>query len=172
MEQHARDSLALLDLLQPEPAVVCGLSMGGYCALALHRLAAERVRALVLCDTKAEPDSDEARRQRAAQALAVGERGPEELVRPMIQRLLSPLTRSERPDVVAGLEAMMNDVPPETLIAALRALAARRTRGRSSLASGFRPWSSGRAGRDHAGGRAAGAGGRDSRSAPTAARCR
>jgi len=125
MERHARDVLDLLDLLGLGPAVVCGLSMGGYCALALHRLDAARVRALVLCDTRAEPDSDEARRQRAGQAAAVRERGPGELVGPMLRRLLAPVTHETHPEVVAAVAEMMNDTPPDTLVAALHALAAR-----------------------------------------------
>ena len=37
---------------------VVGLSMGGYLAFALWRLAPERIRALVLCNTRATADSD------------------------------------------------------------------------------------------------------------------
>ena len=64
VEAHAADAFALLDHLGVEQAVVCGLSMGGYIALAMQRSAPRRIRALVLADTRAEPDSDEARRQR------------------------------------------------------------------------------------------------------------
>ena len=111
MEQHARDVLALLDLLEIDRAVVGGLSMGGYCALAIHRIAPARVRALVLCDTRAEADSDEARRQRAGQAVAARERGVTEVVSPMIERLLAPGGAGRHPAVRHALEAMMSAHP-------------------------------------------------------------
>jgi pimeloyl-ACP methyl ester carboxylesterase len=45
--------------------VVVGASMGGYCALALARLAAERVRALLLVGSRPDADSAERRAGRA-----------------------------------------------------------------------------------------------------------
>ena len=46
------DMLALLDHLAPgRPAIVGGLSLGGYMSLAFYRLHAERVRALLIIDT-------------------------------------------------------------------------------------------------------------------------
>src|SRR5688500_3022732 len=64
MEQYAADVVALLASLGIDRAVVGGLSMGGYVALALWRAKPEIVRALVLADTRAGADSAEARRKR------------------------------------------------------------------------------------------------------------
>jgi pimeloyl-ACP methyl ester carboxylesterase len=47
-----------------ERVVVGGLSMGGYAALAFARLYPQRVRALVLADTKADPDDEAGRANR------------------------------------------------------------------------------------------------------------
>src|SRR6185369_28860 len=52
MDRYADDVAGVLDVLQIERAVVCGLSMGGYVAFALWRRHRERVRALVLADTQ------------------------------------------------------------------------------------------------------------------------
>src|SRR5215210_7899298 len=41
-----------------ERVAVAGVSMGGYAALAFARLYPQRLRALVLADTKADPDDD------------------------------------------------------------------------------------------------------------------
>ena len=68
MATYADDLIALLDSLGVERAVVCGLSMGGYIALELARRSPERFAGLVLMDTRAEPDSPEARRGRDATA--------------------------------------------------------------------------------------------------------
>src|SRR5687767_11164860 len=56
IDDYARAVLAIMDLLHVPRAVVGGLSMGGYVAFAVWRLAAERCRALVLADTKAAAD--------------------------------------------------------------------------------------------------------------------
>ena len=64
MEEMAEDVAALLNGLGMERAVVCGLSMGGYVALAFFRKYSERVRALILADTRPQADTDEGRRAR------------------------------------------------------------------------------------------------------------
>jgi len=60
MELFADDLLGLLDSLKIEKAVLCGLSMGGYIALRAVEKSEARVEGLILCDTKAEADSNEA----------------------------------------------------------------------------------------------------------------
>lgn len=57
-----------LDEAGVDTAVVCGLSMGGYVAFELWRAARPRVAALVLANTKAEPDTAEAAAARRALA--------------------------------------------------------------------------------------------------------
>ena len=64
MDQYADDVAALLDALHIERAVICGLSMGGYVALAFWRRHRARVRGLVLMDTRAGADSPETRIKR------------------------------------------------------------------------------------------------------------
>src|SRR5688500_18803950 len=66
MDQYADDVVAVMDKLGIERAIVAGCSMGGYAAFALWRRHPERVRALVLADTKATADTDEARAKRVA----------------------------------------------------------------------------------------------------------
>lgn len=57
MTEYADDLAALLDALSAPKAVVCGLSMGGYIAFEMLRRHRDRVRALILCNTRAEADS-------------------------------------------------------------------------------------------------------------------
>ena len=47
-----------------EPVVLGGLSMGGYVAFAFARKHADRLRGLILADTRAEPDDDAAKANR------------------------------------------------------------------------------------------------------------
>ena len=61
METYAADALELLAHLGIERTAVAGLSMGGYVAMALARLAPQRLDALVLADTRATADTEEGR---------------------------------------------------------------------------------------------------------------
>jgi pimeloyl-ACP methyl ester carboxylesterase len=57
-----------LDAVGIERAVVCGLSMGGYVAFELWRMARQRVAGLVLANTRSGADTDEAATGRRALA--------------------------------------------------------------------------------------------------------
>lgn len=126
MEAMAEDVVALLDELNVSRAVVCGLSMGGYVALALFRAFAARVRALVLADTRATADTEDARRTREVNAQRALAEGMEPIVEAMIPKLLSERTRAGEPAVVARVREMMSGVSPEGAAAALRGMALRR----------------------------------------------
>ena len=71
MERIADDGAALLDHLGVAKAVVGGCSMGGYAAMAFARRHPDRLAGLVLQDTRAGADSEEARAGRAALAAKV-----------------------------------------------------------------------------------------------------
>jgi 3-oxoadipate enol-lactonase len=126
MEQMASDVAALLDELNVGRAVVGGLSMGGYVALAFRRVFPERVRALVLADTRAGADTDDARRTREETAKRALAEGMEPIADAMLPKLLSGETRAQRPDVVERVRAMMLATNPAGAAAALRGMAQRR----------------------------------------------
>src|SRR5258708_12367476 len=60
MEEMARDVSALMEKLNISRAAVCGLSMGGYVALALYRMFPLRARPLVLADPRPAADTEQA----------------------------------------------------------------------------------------------------------------
>jgi pimeloyl-ACP methyl ester carboxylesterase len=68
MAACATAALAALDVASLDRAVVCGLSMGGYVAFEVWRRAPGRVAGLILANTRAEPDTDEARDARRSLA--------------------------------------------------------------------------------------------------------
>jgi 3-oxoadipate enol-lactonase len=126
MEEMAEDVAALLDELNVRRAVVGGLSMGGYVVLALLRAHPERVGALVLADTRAQADTDDARRTREETARRALAEGMEPIADAVLPKLLAPATREHRPDVVARVREMILGTKPEGAAAALRGMALRR----------------------------------------------
>ena len=126
MEEMAEDVAALLDELNVPRAVVCGLSMGGYVALAFYRMHPERVRAFVLADTRPQGDTEEARRAREETAHRALTEGMEPIADAMLPKLLSARTRESAPEVVARVREMMLGMKPEGAAAALRGMAVRR----------------------------------------------
>ena len=82
MDQYADDLIGLLDVLHIDKAVVAGLSMGGYVAFALWRRHAARVRGLVLANTRAGADSEEAREKRRNQMTVARDQGAQPVCPP------------------------------------------------------------------------------------------
>ena len=126
MERMAEDLAALLDELRIERAVVGGLSMGGYVALAFYRLFPERTRALILADTRAAPDTDEARRGRQRSAETALDEGMKTIAEQLMPKMLATETLERRPEVTARVRAMIEATRPTGAAAALGAMAARR----------------------------------------------
>jgi pimeloyl-ACP methyl ester carboxylesterase len=126
----ADDVAALLDGLHLErPAVICGVSMGGYVAQHVAARHPDRVAALVLVDTKLEADTPEARAARVDLAGKVGRLGQSILADAMIPRLLAVPRSDADPAVVARhaenralLQALVERQPVATIQAALAAL--------------------------------------------------
>jgi pimeloyl-ACP methyl ester carboxylesterase len=101
------------------PVVVAGLSMGGYVALHLIRTQRDLISGLILCDTRAEADTPEARAARDETVRMVGQRGVGVLADTMIPKLLAPSADDEVRDVVRGL---ILEQDPSAIQAALRTM--------------------------------------------------
>ncbi len=125
MEVYADDLRALLGPLQIEQAVVCGLSMGGYIALAFWRKYADRIRGLILVDTRAGTDAPAARQARLDMVEQVKQHGSAPAANAMLPRVLAQSTRQSRPDVVESAHAMMLRQPPAGIIGAQLGMAER-----------------------------------------------
>jgi pimeloyl-ACP methyl ester carboxylesterase len=128
VESLADDVPALLDALHVGgPAVICGLSMGGYVAQHVAVRHPDRVAALVLVDTKLEADTPEARAARADLAVKVGRLGQGIVADAMVPRLLAPAAAAApgRAAIEDVLRSAILAQPIAGIQAALAALAAR-----------------------------------------------
>lgn len=119
----ADDSAALLDALGIPMAAVCGISMGGYVALAFAARHAARLAALALVDTRAVADTPEGRRARDQGMAEVRARGsaayaasiPDNLLAkraaaPVRERVRA-LASSQSSEAIAHALAAMRDRP-------------------------------------------------------------
>ncbi|HEU4933512.1 MAG TPA: alpha/beta fold hydrolase [Pyrinomonadaceae bacterium] len=125
MNRMAEDVALLLDHLEVPRVTIGSLSMGGYVAFAFYKQFASRVRALILADTRATPDTEEARQNRAQQAEKALAEGMAGIADAMLPKLLTPETVSKRPEIVKRVRDMMLKTKPEGAAAALRGMAER-----------------------------------------------
>jgi 3-oxoadipate enol-lactonase len=120
--QFADDLAALLDVLQLEQVVACGLSMGGYVALALLRRHRARVRGLILTSTRATADTPEASDKRARLIDFIAAHGVEALAGAQLAGMLSRVTLESRAGVREALREIMASASPQGAIGGQRAM--------------------------------------------------
>lgn len=125
MARLADDVAELIEAEVDGHAVLCGLSMGGYVALALLRRRPDLVRGLVLADTRASADSDEARENRMRMAQIARTAGTKPIADEMLPSLLADTTLDGAPDIVDTVRSMILDTPAPTVVAALAGMASR-----------------------------------------------
>ena len=122
METYASDLAGLLDLLGLDDVVLVGLSMGGYIAFEFLRRWKDRVRGLVLIDTRAEPDTLEGKKGRDAAAATAREQGAEAVAETMLPKVLGASTLAGVPTTVERVRAMMAATPVAGMVGALGAM--------------------------------------------------
>jgi pimeloyl-ACP methyl ester carboxylesterase len=125
MDLLADDLVRLLDDRGLDRVVLGGLSLGGYVALAFLRRHADRVSGLVLLDTKASADGDQARADRLKMAERVLAEGNDFVPEVMLPKLLGQTSREHRPEVVEKVTALIREQTPEAIAGAQRGMAAR-----------------------------------------------
>lgn len=126
MRQHAEDLNELLKQLQiQEPLFFCGLSMGGYIAWEFWKHFPERLRALILCDTRAGSDTAEGIQNRLKMADLVLKHGPGSISSSMIPNLISPSSQQNSPEIKENLMHMIESTDPEGIAASQRGMAER-----------------------------------------------
>ena len=125
VDDYAGDVIDLLDALHVKQAVVGGLSMGGYIAFALLRLAARYVQGLILADTRSQADTPEGIAGRTRLLQLVQEKGPSAVAEEMIPKLLGETTRRNRPAVVEEVRSLVLASSAEGIAGGIRALMTR-----------------------------------------------
>ena len=125
IEYCVDDLVGLLDLLKISQAVVVGLSMGGYIALRTAERNPDRLKGLVLCDTRSEADTNETKIKRTLQAKSVKIFGAKKFANTFIPTVLYENTIKKNPEIVKLLREIIDRASPIAITGMLIALAAR-----------------------------------------------
>ncbi len=121
----ADDVAAVLDREGVERAVIGGQSMGGYVTMAFCRRHPDRVLGVILADTKAGQDADQARQNRERIARQVESDGTGVLVEEVLPGLIGTTTRERRAMVYGRVRGLVQAAPPGAVAWAQRAMAGR-----------------------------------------------
>jgi 3-oxoadipate enol-lactonase len=125
IDGHVDDLFAFLDLLSIRECVVVGLSMGGYITLRALEREPARFKGAVLCDTKSEADTDEAKVKRFETMKAVKRGGSVEFAEGFARAVFWEETFVSKPEVVTSIKRVIGRTPPLAIAGTLLALAAR-----------------------------------------------
>ena len=102
--------------------ILGGLSMGGYIALAFAKRYPERLRGLILADTRADADTAEMKTTRNETIEFVKGSSAAALIEKQLPKMLGPETLAHRPGVVARVRQLAAKQTVPAVVAALQAL--------------------------------------------------
>lgn len=125
LADFADDLAALLDSLGVEQTVVGGVSMGGQIALEMRLRHPGLVRALVLSDTCAPPETEDGKTYRRKLAERLLAEGMKPYTDEVLDKMLAAYNVTAMPEAAAKVAAMMYATDPRGAAAALRGRAER-----------------------------------------------
>ena len=102
--------------------ILGGLSMGGYISLAFAKRYPERLRGLILADTRADADTAEMKTTRNETIEFVKGSSAAALIEKQLPKMLGPETLAHRPGVVARVRQLAAKQTVPAVVAALQAL--------------------------------------------------
>ncbi|MEZ0228557.1 MAG: alpha/beta fold hydrolase [Planctomycetota bacterium] len=125
LDDVADDVARFLDAEKLDRVVLGGLSMGGYVALRFLARHPGRLAGPILSDTKATPDTEEGKKNRAALAAKVRAEGAGAAIQATMAKLLAPRTIAERPEIAGFVRGLGETRGREAVARGLEAMAAR-----------------------------------------------
>jgi 3-oxoadipate enol-lactonase len=126
IDLFSSDLLALLDTLQIDKAVMCGISMGGYILMNALARYPERFAGAVLCDTQCIADSEEGKEKRYQNIRKIEEQGLNDFTETFLKGIFCEKTFKEKKEVVDDVRNIILANRTEAVTSALHALAQRR----------------------------------------------
>ncbi|MGD0591022.1 MAG: alpha/beta fold hydrolase [Bacteroidota bacterium] len=125
IELFVDDLIVLLDHLGIEKAVLCGLSMGGYIALRAIERHPNRIKGLLLCDTKSEPDTSDEKIKRANSIKTIKSAGVSAFAENFVKAVFWPKTFEKNPGAIEFIKELVRANSALGICGTLLALASR-----------------------------------------------
>jgi len=125
LEFFVDDLFALIKKLELDQPILCGLSMGGYIALRAFERWPALFRGLILCDTRSEGDSNEAKINRANAIKTIREHGNEKYAEDSVKNLFWEGNTNNRIAEIANTKKIIEKTSSDAICATSMALAAR-----------------------------------------------
>lgn len=125
ISHFVQDLAEFMDEKAVSKAVLCGLSMGGYIALQFVAQYPERVDGLILCDTRADGDSNNAKVKRFDMIERIMSEGLGGFADDFSKSVLSETTLRTNPELRERVVGMILSNKAENIVRVLAALAAR-----------------------------------------------
>lgn len=123
MDLLADDCKRVLDGSRVKSSVVvCGLSMGGYVAMALYRKYPDLIKGMILTSTRSGSDSPETKANRDASVKSARENGAGFIADNMLPKMFSPVTLSTNPDLVETIHGVLANTSVPGIIGALQGM--------------------------------------------------
>lgn len=124
METFVNDFFSIMDSFGFDKVYACGLSMGGYIILRALTKSPERFRAVILSDTKAEGDDNEALINRAQSIIQIKNNGLDDFLNNFIKKLITEESYNNQ-EINNFLNNIMHEQNPEGICGAQIAIATR-----------------------------------------------
>ena len=125
MQKLADDLDHLCREFEVARAIFVGVSIGGYALFEFWRRHKDRVRALVLANTRAAGETADGRATRLAIAEKVQQEGTAGFVEELLPKLFSKATMTNRPDIMDAARTMAKKMSPADIAAVQRGMAER-----------------------------------------------
>lgn len=125
IDSYVSDLISIIDSLQLEKPVVCGLSMGGYIVLRALELYQPKFRAAILADTKAEADTNPFKVKRFEQIQMIRNGQRDAFTEGFVKAALSEKNYTEKPELVEFLKKMVGWQKDQAIMSGLLTMAAR-----------------------------------------------
>lgn len=125
IDLFAKDLISLIESLNLNNCVLCGISMGGYIALRAFELSQKNIKGLVLCDTNCVADSNEVKMKRFNSIEQITAGGKSDFTEGFVKNVFAEETLSEKPAIVNFLRGLIMRTEDKTICSTLLALASR-----------------------------------------------
>lgn len=124
-KMFADDLISLMDYLEIDQAILCGLSMGGAITLRTYDMYPHRIKALIICDARSEADSNETKYWRENSIELIKNKGLEAFADEFVNKIFTSESFNRHPEAVELIRSTILSSSPEAVCGVLLAQAAR-----------------------------------------------